>query len=193
MPNYIALQLCYVCLMSFSRRQFFRRFLGNEGQTPRRIERYETLLTYARTQLLPYDFSLTPEQEKELLAAVRSILETAPDSALFSMEIRAQIEEIVEAKIEPWRNQVYSGARTERLREVRLAAPDYVSAFLTESPSAMIETLKQTFRIDDMRELEAVLKRQIEDWINGCDDRLIDQCDVVTIKDVVFAQLRSWC
>ena len=193
MPNYIALQLCYVCLMSFSRRQFFRRFLGNEGQTPRRLERYETLLAYARTQLLPYDFSLTTEQEAELLSAVRSILETSSDSVLFSTEIRAQIEEIVEAKIEPWRNQVYSVARTERLREVRRAAPDYVSAFLIESAPSLIETLKQTFRIDDMNELEAILKRQIEDWINGCDDRLIDQCDVVTIKDVVFAQLRSWC
>jgi hypothetical protein len=113
---------------------------------------------------------------------------------LFSTEIRAQIEELVEAKIEPWRNQVYSTARTERLREVRQAAPDYVSAFLADgSASSMIETLKQTFRIDDINELEAVLRRQIEDWINGCDDRLIDQCDVVTIKDVVFAQLRSWC
>jgi hypothetical protein len=179
--------------MSFSRRQFFRRFLGNEGQTPRRLERYETLLAYARTQLLPYDFSLTAEQEAELLSAVRSILETSSDSVLFSTEIRAQIEEIVEAKIEPWRNQVYSVARTERLREVRHAAPDYVSAFLIESAPSMIETLKQTFRIDDISELEAMLRRQIEDWINGCDDRLIDQCDVVTIKDVVFAQLRSWC
>jgi len=180
--------------MSLSRRQFFRRFLGNEGQTPRRLERYETLLAYARTQLLPYDFSLSPEQESELLSGVRSILEAAPDNTLFSTDIRAHIEELVEAKIEPWRNQVYSTARTERLQEVRRAAPDYVSAFLADaSASGIIETLKQTFRIDDVNELEVILRRQIEDWINGCDDRLIDQCDVVTIKDVVFAQLRSWC
>ena len=144
--------------------------------------------------MLPYDFSLTSEQETELLSGVRSILDAAPDNTLFSTEIRAHIEELVEAKIEPWRNQVYSTARTERLREVRQTAPDYVSAFLTDSAtSSLVETLKQTFRIDDLNELEAVLRRQIEDWINGCDDRLIDQCDVVTIKDVVFAQLRSWC
>ena len=43
----------------------------------------ETLETYVRTQLLPYDFRLTEEQERELMSAVRSVLEKTTDDELF--------------------------------------------------------------------------------------------------------------
>jgi len=44
-----------------------------------------------------------------------------------------------------------------------------------------------------MNELEDLLKRQIESWIQDVDDRLIQQYDVVSVQELVFAQLRSWC
>jgi hypothetical protein len=158
------------------------------------LARYEVLETYARTQLLPYDFTLTPQQERILLAKVRTLLEQTPDDGLFSMGIRGKIEEVVDAQIQPWRNENYDSGRAERLQEIRRAAPDYVSAFLADPENASTVTkITLTFGTDDLSELEVTLRRQIEDWINTCDDRLIDQCNVVTVKDIVFAQLRSWC
>src|SRR5262245_49297725 len=131
MPHYIARQLCYVWPMAESRRQFFRRFLGQEGvPSDKRMARYQVLETYARTQLLPYDFPLTPNQERELIAAVRYCLEKAPDDVFFSNRIRGQIEEVVEQKLAPWREMSQDTGRAERLREIRLVAQDYVSAFM---------------------------------------------------------------
>jgi hypothetical protein len=37
------------------------------------------------------------------------------------------------------------------------------------------------------------LRQRIDDWIATVDDNELIQHDVVTVKDLVFAQLRSWC
>ena len=180
--------------MALSRRQFFRRFWSSGNASPERLARYDALETYVRTQLLPYDFTLTEEQERELIAAVREVLEKTSNEELFSNIVRGRIGEIVEARIQPWRRQSDSGGRTERLREVRIAAPDYVSTFLNvQADTPIVEQLKQTYEIQDLGELEALLKRQIETWIADADDRLIQQYDVISVQDLVFAQLRSWC
>src|SRR5437762_303110 len=112
--------------MALSRRQFFRRFLnpGDEPPSPERLARYEALETYTRTQLLPYDFTLTTDQERQLLAAVRAVLEKSRDNELFSNVIRGRIEEVVEARIQPWRESHHLAAQGDRLREIRNAAPD---------------------------------------------------------------------
>jgi len=181
--------------MAESRRNFFRRFLGQEQPTSaKRAARYQVLETYTRTQLLPYDFTLTNTQERELIAAVRYALERAPDDELFSNRIRPRIHEVVNQKIGPWREMSQDTGRAERLREVRLVAQDYVSEFMaSESNAPTIEKMKETYRIDNPVELEAVLREQIKAWINQVDDRLIEQCDVISVRDIVFAQLRSWC
>ena len=181
--------------MSLSRRQFFRRFWKpGDAPSPERLARYGVLETYARTQLLPYDFTLTNEQEHELLAAIRSVLEQTPHDDLFSHAIRHRIEQVVEAKLAPWRGQIDSEGQAERLLEVRRAAPDYVSEFLSVQASpATIDLLKETFAVDDPAELETLLKKQIELWIDEVNDHLVQQYDVVSVKDLVFAQLRSWC
>jgi hypothetical protein len=128
------------------------------------------------------------------MAAIRYKLERTPDNVLFSNAVRKHIEEVVEQKVAPWRDQSQDTGRADRLREIRLVAQDYVGAFMvSEQDAPTIDKLKETYRIDNAVELEGVLRDQIQAWINQVDDRLIEQCDVISIKDVVFAQLRSWC
>ncbi len=181
--------------MALSRRQFFRRFWkpGDEP-SPERLSRYEDLETYTRTQLLPYDFTLTPDQEAQLIAAVRSAMEKASNEELFSNIIRGRIEEVVDAKIQPWRERSQLAAQAGRLQEIRLAAPGYVPEFFAlPENAAVIRQLKENYRIDDTAEIEKVLTDQIRLWLSETDDRLIAQYDLLTVRDLVFAQLRSWC
>ncbi len=181
--------------MGLDRRQFFRRLVpGADKNSPRRMARYKDLETYARMHLLPYDFELTEEQESQLIGAIRGVMDNANNDDLFSNAIRARIEEIVEKTIEPWRRQTDVEARAKRLQEVRQAAPDYVSAFLeVQAGTPIIEKLKEAYRTDDLAELEALLKHQVELWVAEASDRLVQQYDVVSVRDLVFAQLRAWC
>src|SRR5262245_52993200 len=150
--------------------------------------------TYVRTHLLPYDFALTAAQESELLHSVRSALEETSDDELFSAILRFKVEEVVDSKIRPWRDQNQLKEQLNRLNEIRLSAPDYVSTFLNgQATPAAIEQIKTRLLIDDPKELEAELKKRIEEWIASIDDSELLQYDIVTVKDLVFAQLRSWC
>jgi hypothetical protein len=187
--------LWYLVRVSLSRRQFFRRFVRpGEKTREEREARYVVMDAYVRTNLLPYDFSLTAEQETELLAAVRAGLEETGDEELFSAIVRFRVDELVDAKIRPWRDMNLVKEHANRLKEIRDSAPDYVNAYLNAqaTPSA-IERLRQQFQIDDSTALEAELKIRIRDWIATVDDIELLQYDVVTVKDLVFAQLRSWC
>ena len=182
--------------MSLSRRQFFRRFLGSTGEdpSPGRIARYQDLETYVRTQLFPYDFALTPEQESELMTEVRRIFERAPNDALHSPSITAEIQENVDMMIRQWREQSTGQLQPERATEVRHAAPDYVATFFTlHEGSEYIRQLQTNYGTDDLEELQTLLRNQIQQSVDELSDRLILQYDVVSVQDLVFAQLRSWC
>jgi len=181
--------------MSLSRRQFFRRFVkpGEKTRQERR-GRYELMDAYVRTHLLPYDFALTADQEAELFAGVRSALEETSDEELFSSILRFKVEEIADGKIRPWREQNQLVEQLSRLKEIRRTAADYVSAFLKgQATPAAIEQLKLRNGTQDIHGLETVLRQRIDDWIATVDDNELIQHDVVTVKDLVFAQLRSWC
>src|SRR4030095_12075685 len=92
--------------MSLSRRQFFRRLMHpGQKSLEERLARYELMDTYVRTNLLPYDFSLTADQEAELLATVRSALEETGDEELFSAIVRFKVEEVADRKIRLWRDE----------------------------------------------------------------------------------------
>src|SRR5262245_54035335 len=117
--------------MGLDRRQFFRRLIPGDKSSPRRLARYRDLETYARMQLLPYDFELNEDQEVELRAAINQVMVQASDDELFSNVIRGRLEEVVEKTIEPWRRQIDVEGRAKKMLEVRRAAPDYVSTFLT--------------------------------------------------------------
>jgi hypothetical protein len=92
--------------MSFSRRSFFRKLVQpNKKSLEERLGRYEQMEHYVRTELLPYDFALTAEQQNELFATVRKALEDTGDEELFSAIIRFKVDEVVDTKIRPWREQ----------------------------------------------------------------------------------------
>jgi hypothetical protein len=193
--DYIAPRCIISSKMSLSRRQFFRR-LVRPGQKTRqeRRGRYELMDAYVRTHLLPYDFALTADQEAELFAAVRSALEETSDEELFSSILRFKVEEIADGKIRPWREQNQLVEQLSRLKEIRRTAADYVSAFLNgQATPAAIEQLKLRNGTQDLHGLETVLRQRIDEWIATVDDNELIQHDVVTVKDLVFAQLRSWC
>ena len=180
--------------MSLSRRHFFRSLLPGDPHSPKRLERYAALETYVRTQLLPYDFELTDEQERQLMADVRSTLEKTSNDDLFSYAIRNRLEQLVEEKVHPWRGASDREALAGKLKEIRQAAPDYVTTFLqVHAGEPVIEQLMQMYGIYDLPELEESLKRQVEIWITETNDRLLVQYNVVSVQDLVFAQLRSWC
>ena len=168
--------------------------MPGDPNSPQRLARYQVLETYVRTQLLPYDFELTESQERELMTEIRLVLEKASNDDLFAHHIRGRLEQVVETKIQPWRNQSDVDALAERIREIRQVAPDYVTTFLeVHAGTPIIEQLKQMYGIYDLPELEQSLKRQVEIWISETNDRLLAQYNVVSVQDLVFAQLRSWC
>ena len=149
---------------------------------------------YVRTSLLPYDFGITEAQEAELFAAVRSALEETGDEELFSAIIRFKVEEVVDSKIRPWREASYLDEQGSKLRELRRIAVDYVNLFLNGQGSpAVIEQLQQKLAMHDIPALEVELRKRIQEWILTVDDNELLKYDVVTVKDLVFDQLRSWC
>jgi hypothetical protein len=181
--------------MSLSRRQFFRR-LVKPGQKTReeREVRYDLMDNYVRMHLLPYDFSLTADQEAVLFASVRAALEETNDEELFSAILRFKVEEVVDRKIRLWRDENQLNEQLNRLKEIRHSAADYVSTFLNgQATPAAIEQLKLRCGIQDARALETELTSRIGAWIETVEDGELLQYDVVTVKDLVFAQLRSWC
>jgi hypothetical protein len=181
--------------MSLSRRQFFRRLVRPTQKTPEeRLDRYQLMDNYVRTQLLPYDFSLSPEQESELFAAVRSDLEATSDEELFSAILRFKVEEVVDRKMRPWREENHLKEQAGRLNEIRQAAEGYVNAFLNaQATLAAVEQLKTRFGIIDPAALEGELMKQVREWVMAVDDAVLVKYDVVSIRDLVFAELRSWC
>ena len=150
--------------------------------------------TYVRTNLLPYDFSLTAAQETELFGDVRRALELTSDEELFAAIIRFKVEEVADARIRPWREEYYVKNHQDRVKEIRDSAADYVSTFLgLQATPSTVDQLKQRFGIQDAKALEEDLKKRIQEWVATVDEDQILQYDVFTVKDLVFAQLRSWC
>lgn len=165
-----------------------------EKSREERLVRYDLMDNYVRTSLLPYDFSLTADQESELFSAVRNAMEDTSDEELFSAILRFKVDEVVDAKIRPWRAESQSQEKLGRLKEIRASAADYVSTFLNVQASpAALEEIKGRLGIQDSVELETELRNQVSAWIGTLDDNELLQYDVVTVKDLVFARLRSEC
>ena len=152
------------------------------------------LETYVRTNLLPYDFSITAEQEADLFAAVRSVMERASDEELFAFTMRVRIEQAVAQKLDPWRAESLLQDRAGHAKEIRESAIDYVGHFLKlEATPAVIDQLRQRFEVDDADRLKLELEGRMRSWLAGLDDEQILNYEVFTVKDLVFSQLRSWC
>jgi hypothetical protein len=145
--------------------------------------------SYVGAILIPFDFSLTPEQTSEVFAIADNSLQAASDEELFSDTIRLQLDRLIEPKIRQWHEELLS-----HVQDVRNIAPDYTTAFLRSEASAdLIDQLTKRFNIQTLDDLDAELKNQIRTWIAGLDNEKVRQYDTITVKDLVFAELRSWC
>jgi hypothetical protein len=181
--------------MPLNRRDFFRKLVKpNERSREERVARYELMDQYVRNELLPYDFSLSAEQEVELFAAVRKELEETNDEELFSSILRFKVDEVVDRKVRPWREASHLNEEFQRLKELRGSAAGYVSTFLNgQATPAAVDQLKERLGISDLGLLDVELRRRIDQWIVTVEDHELLQYDVVTVKDLVFTKLRSWC
>ena len=84
-----------------NRRQFFSGFWKAAQKRPAsgraRAPRYQALETYVIVDLIPYDLVLTPEQDQELRARIRPLLDNTNDADLFSMLVVKDLEKMVKA------------------------------------------------------------------------------------------------
>ena len=183
--------------MELSRRHFFRRLWSTGDRTQEeRLARFSTLESFARTQLLPYDFSLTEEQLSAMSAGVRFHLRATRDTELFAPEICVKLQKICDAMIEPWRQEHFLKLEEEanRAEQNRTSAPGHVAVFLKERATpGQIEALRSRFEQHDLKGLEARLEAEIHSWINGQTNEELLQYDLNSIREHVFAQLLSWC
>ena len=183
--------------MELSRRHFFRRLWSTGDRTQEeRQARYSTLESFARTQLLPYDFTLTEEQLSAMSAGVRFHLKATRDTELFAPEICVKLQKICDAMIEPWRQEHFLKLEEEssRAEQNRTSAQGHVGAFLKERATpAQIEALRVRFELQDLKSLESRLEVEIHSWINGQTNEELLQYDLNSLREHVFAQLLSWC
>ena len=183
--------------MELSRRHFFRRLWSTGDRTPEeRLARYGVLESFARTQLLPYDFALSDEQISALTAGVRFHLKATRDTELFAPEICVKLQRIVDAMVEPWRQEHFSKleADANRADQNRSAAGGHVAEFLYVRASAeQVDSLRARFGITDLQSLDLRLEAEIKSWINGQTNEELLQYDLNSIREHVFAQLLSWC
>jgi hypothetical protein len=183
--------------MDLSRRHFFRRLWSAGDKTQEeRLARYTVLESFARTQLLPYDFSLTDEQLSAMQEGVRFHLKATRDKELFAPEICVKLQKIVDAMMEPWRQEHFLKLEAEarRAEQNREAALGHVSSFLSEKATpAQIDALRARFGVQDLKAVEARLETELRSWVNGQTNEELLQCDSESIKNLVFAQILSWC
>ncbi|HTG73290.1 MAG TPA: hypothetical protein VMT78_13485 [Terriglobia bacterium] len=179
--------MCYLPGMSISRRRFFRGLVGKdeENELKRRMQAVEA---YVRTHLLPYDFAVTGEQTAEALAAAVAAIEINADGEVPDDEQRCRIREVVEAKVERWRDDYL------KAEEVRRAAIPLVREFLSiEATPEDIERLRQRFHIPYPAVLEEEIERQLLAWLGGLSNARLSACDSIAIRELVLPELRSWC
>jgi len=183
--------------MELSRRHFFRRLWSTGDRTPEeRLARYTAMESWARTQLLPYDFTLSEEQLSAMTAGVRFHLRATRDTELFAPTVCIKLQKICDGMIENWRREHYQKLDEEaaRAEQNRTSAQGQVRAFLNERASPdQINALRARFGVQDLTALEARLESEIQSWINGQTHEELLRYDVNSLQEHVFAQLLSWC
>lgn len=184
--------------MSISRRQFFRGMAGQgEGRQRAHDQMVSELDAYVRTSFLPYDFSLTAEQTDALLSAVRmgiGIEGVDSTDELLSYQRRQRMHDIVEETVRPWREEYW------KAEEVRRSACVLVQEFfaIEATPEDRLK-LSQRFHLPSPTDpsnpsnIEAETDRRVQSWLAGLPNAYIATCDDNTLRELVFAELRSWC
>jgi hypothetical protein len=124
----------------------------------------------------------------EVFAIADAALQSASDEDLFSDAIRIRLDQLIEPRIKTWYTELL-----DHVEEIRQIAPDYVTSFLREASTEEVDQLMKRFGITDWDALDTELRKQIQSWINGFDNENVRKYDVLSAKDLVFTELRSWC
>ena len=143
-----------------SRRQFFR------GLT--RKDRAAAVDAYVRTNLLPYDFSLTDEQLEHLLGAVRSELADGKGTG-FSSEERQRMAEIARETIQGWREEYWNA------EEKRRDGIEFIREFIHTKAAP-----------------EAIERRAVS-WLYAIANARLASLNAAELKELVFSQMSAWC
>jgi len=171
--------LCYIPEMPISRRQFFRGLVGQSEDRQRELQkRIAAVESYVRTTLLPYDFALTAEQTTEALTAAVSGVEIDGTTDLFTYEGRMQLLEIVDVKVQRWRDEYL------RAEDARRDALTLAEEFLTLEATP---TERQKFA--DREEFE----RQLRVWLSDLPNARLASCSRSELRELVFSEIRSRC
>ena len=150
----------YLPTMEMSRRQFFRGLTGKD--------RMAAVDAYVRTNLLPYDFSLTGEQIEQLLGAVRSQLAGGKGTD-FSNEERQRMAEIAQEMIRAWREEYWNA--DEKRRDG-------------------IEFIREFIRTKAAPE---ALERRAVSWLYDLPNARLAPLNAAELKELVFSQMSAWC
>jgi hypothetical protein len=153
--------------MEMSRRQFFRGLRGKEK--PRhQLNRAAAVDAYVRTNLLPYDFSLTDEQIEHLLGVVRSEL-AGGEGTEFSSEERQCMAAIAQETIQPWREDFCNAE--EKRRDAIILVREFI----------------HTNAAPDDLESRAV------SWLYKLPNARLAPLNPPELKELVFSQMSAWC
>ncbi len=129
------------------------------------------------------------EDLPEVFAIADTALESASDEDLFSDAIRIRLDQLIEPQIRQWHLELL-----DHVEEVRTVGVDYVTSYLaSEASNEQVEHLMKRFAVSDWDGLETELRKEVRKWLAALDNEKIRQYDVLTVKDLVFAELRSWC
>jgi hypothetical protein len=173
--------------MSISRRQFFRG-LTPHGTDPQQdyLRRVQTVESYVRKNLLPYDFALTGDQTAEVLRAAVDGIEVATEGELLDDSRLRQLREIVEERVQVWRQEYL------KAEEARQLAIPFVREFLSQVPPEDVDRLKQRCRSSNSS-LSSDIEREVQVWLSSLPNNRLAICDSPELRELVFSELRSWC
>ena len=152
--------------MPMSRRQFFRGFTGKE-EPRHQLNRATAIDAYVRTNLLPYDFSLTDEQVEHLLGVVRCGL-AGGEGTEFSSEERQRIAAIAQETIRVWREDYWNAEQKRRDAIILVRKFIHTKA----SPDA--------------------LERRAVSWLYKLPDARLAPLNPGELKELVFSQMNAW-
>jgi hypothetical protein len=175
--------------MSISRRQFFRGFVGHSEDRQREQEKRKFAVeSYVRTNLLPYDFSLTPEQTVEALAAALGGVNIEGEDEPLTYDRRARLREIVESMVDGWRQEHLQA------EDKRRDAAGLVEEFLSfEANPEELMKLAERFHPAGTTSLKEEVERQLRVYLSDLPNARLANCSATELRDLVFSEIRSWC
>jgi hypothetical protein len=175
--------------MPLSRRGFFRGLTGKNEDPQRDLQRrVQAVEAYVRTNLLPYDFPVSGEQTAEALAAAVSGIEIVPDKDPLTPEHCSRIREIVEARVEGWREEHLKAENVRR--EALLFVREFLSA---EARPEDLEALRKRFDSRSSAVFEEEVEWHVQVWLGGVSSAYLATLDGSAVRELVFSELRSWC